>query len=107
MLNDEKSNISKCLGPVLNLEEYVQKDWWNHIFNKFYLKTDGDVVNDTSITSREVDIFSEIIKLTKNESILDLCCGQGRHSLELARAGFWLYNCFLLLLQEKKTVELE
>ena len=35
MLNGENLNNSKCFGPVLNLEEYVRKDWWNQIFNKF------------------------------------------------------------------------
>ncbi|MFX1274314.1 MAG: methyltransferase domain-containing protein [Promethearchaeota archaeon] len=88
MSNEEKTNFSKCLGPVLNLEEYVRKDWWNHIFNKFYLKTDGDVVNDIQITSKEVDTFTELIDLKVQDSILDLCCGQGRHSLELARRGY-------------------
>ncbi len=78
----------KCLGPVLNLEEYVRRDWWNHIFNSYYLKTDGDVVNDKNITSTEVDLFSDILKLQPEQEILDLCCGQGRHSLELARRGF-------------------
>ncbi|MFX1238110.1 MAG: methyltransferase domain-containing protein [Promethearchaeota archaeon] len=85
-LETPKSQI--CLGPVLNLEEYVRKDWWNHLFNAYYLKTDGDVVNDDGITSKEVDIFSEIVELKTDYEILDLCCGQGRHSLELARRGF-------------------
>ncbi|MFT7461498.1 MAG: D-alanine-D-alanine ligase, partial [Planctomycetota bacterium] len=34
------------LGPVENLESYVKADWWRHIFNANYLRTDGDVVND-------------------------------------------------------------
>ena len=85
-----KSNqtIPKCLGPVPNLEEYVHREWWNKIFNSFYLKTDGDVVEDRSITSKEIDIFSKILNLQPNHNILDLCCGQGRHSIELARRGF-------------------
>lgn len=71
-----------------NLEECVQSDWWRRIFNSIYLKTDADVVNDPEITKREVDLFSKILKLTPKDKILDLCCGQGRHSLELARRGF-------------------
>jgi D-alanine-D-alanine ligase len=78
----------KCLGPVPNLEEYVHREWWNKIFNSFYLKTDGDVVEDHTITSNEMDIFSEILNLQPNHNILDLCCGQGRHSIELARRGY-------------------
>jgi D-alanine-D-alanine ligase len=78
----------KSLGPVPDLEEHVQPDWWRFIFNSIYLKTDGDVIDDAQITSREMDVFSEILKLSPEYKILDLCCGQGRASLELARRGF-------------------
>ena len=77
-----------CLGPVSNLEDFVKSDWWNSIFNSYYLKTDGDVVEDNSITSTEIDLFSEILNLERNQSILDLCCGQGRHTIELAKRDF-------------------
>ena len=52
------------------------------------MKTDGDVVDDKNITRKEVDLFSEILNLSPEDKILDLCCGQGRHSLELAMRGF-------------------
>ncbi|HUT28889.1 MAG TPA: methyltransferase domain-containing protein [Sedimentisphaerales bacterium] len=78
----------KSLGPVPNLEEYVQPDWWRLIFNATYLKTDGDVVDDQFVTTKEVDFFSEVLKLSPQERILDLCCGQGPDALELARRGF-------------------
>lgn len=79
---------TKCLGRVLDLEEHVQPDWWRRIFNSMYLKTDGDVVDDQNITRKEVDLFFRILRLSPEDRILDLCCGQGRHSLELARRGF-------------------
>ncbi|NVM44520.1 MAG: methyltransferase domain-containing protein [Candidatus Lokiarchaeota archaeon] len=79
---------SHCLGPLNNLEEYVKKDWWKRIFNSYYLKTDGDVVEDKKITSYEIDVFSKILELKPENKILDLCCGQGRHSIELAKRGF-------------------
>ena len=41
-----------------------------------------------SITSREIALFLNILKLSPEDRILDLCCGQGRHSLELARRNF-------------------
>jgi D-alanine-D-alanine ligase len=78
----------KSLGPVPDLEEHVQPDWWRYIFNSIYLKTDGDVIDDAQITAREIDVFSDILKLLQQDRILDLCCGQGRASLELARRGF-------------------
>ena len=76
------------LGPVENLEHYLQPDWWRRIFNSMYLKTDADVVEDMQITHKEVNLFTEILGLEKNMVILDLACGQGRHSLELARRGY-------------------
>ena len=79
---------TRTLGPVPNLEEHVRPDWWRKIFNSIYLKTDADLVDDQNITGKEVDYFSELLRLSPNDKILDLCCGQGRHSLELARRGF-------------------
>ncbi|MBN1387640.1 MAG: methyltransferase domain-containing protein [Bacteroidales bacterium] len=91
LINRNKRNnklISPSLGPVSNLEEYLKPDWWRRIFNSMYLKTDADVVEDKSITAFELDMFTGILNLKKEQSILDLACGQGRHSLELARRGF-------------------
>jgi len=76
------------LGPVSDLEEHVRPDWWNRIFNHLYLKTDGDIVDDLDITSQEIDLFLNILTLSPEDKILDLCCGQGRHSLELGRRNF-------------------
>jgi len=84
----KKVPMGKCLGPVISLEEHVPPDWWSRIFNSLYLKTDSDVVDDRAITCQEVDLFSKILNLSPEDKILDLCCGQGRHSLELSRRGF-------------------
>lgn len=78
----------RSFGPVANLEEYVNPDWWNKIFNSLYLKTDADIVEDHQNTVKEVDLFTRIATLLPDDRILDLSCGQGRHSLELARRGF-------------------
>ncbi|WP_407355438.1 methyltransferase domain-containing protein [Methanolobus sp. WCC5] len=85
--NKEKQK-PRTLGPVPHLEEHVNPDWWKKIFNSLYLKTDADIVDDASITKQEIDTFSSIMKLNPESHVLDLCCGQGRHSLELARRGF-------------------
>lgn len=76
------------IGPVDDLESYVKADWWREIFNANYLRTDGDVVEDNAITVREVDFLESITGITRSQTILDLCCGQGRHCLELAKRGF-------------------
>jgi D-alanine-D-alanine ligase len=82
------SGGTKSLGPVPNLEEHVNSEWWRQIFNSTYLKTDGDVVDDLGVTAKEVDAFCEILKLQKDQRLLDVCCGQGPDVLELARRGF-------------------
>ncbi|MBE0461443.1 MAG: methyltransferase domain-containing protein [Candidatus Aminicenantes bacterium] len=86
-----KENIIS-FGPIHNLEEYVKPNWWRYIFNSMYLKTDGDVVEDNNITRVEVNLFSKILNLSPDDKILDLCCGQGRHSLELGRRGILNIN---------------
>ncbi|GBC84115.1 Vancomycin B-type resistance protein VanB [bacterium HR11] len=78
----------RTLGPVHNLEQHVRPDWWRRIFNSIYLKTDADVIDDPTITAQEVDYIIRVLQLQPDDRILDLCCGQGRHSLELARRGF-------------------
>ncbi|MDW7730866.1 MAG: methyltransferase domain-containing protein [Methanolobus sp.] len=80
-------NRPRTLGPVSHLEEHVNPDWWKKIFNSLYLKTDADIVEDASITRQEIDTFQNILDLSPESHILDLCCGQGRHSMELARRG--------------------
>ena len=50
--------------------------------------TDGDVVENAAITKSEVDVLIEAARLAPHHRILDLCCGQGRHALELAQRGF-------------------
>jgi D-alanine-D-alanine ligase len=76
------------LGPVNNLEAFLQPDWWRRIFNSMYLKTDADVVEDKSITNFELDLLTNILRFSREDFILDLACGQGRHSLGLGRRGF-------------------
>lgn len=76
------------LGPVADLEPHLPAEWWRDLFTSMYLKTDGDVVENDMATAKEVDALLSAIKPTTDAAILDLCCGQGRHTLELARRGF-------------------
>jgi D-alanine-D-alanine ligase len=78
----------RTFGPVTDLERHLPTDWWRTLFNALYLKTDGDVVENEENTAAEVDVLVEKAGLTPESRILDLCCGQGRHVLELARRGF-------------------
>lgn len=63
----------------------LRADWWRTLFDAVYLQTDGDVVEDASITQAEVSFLLSELPLSAGHRVLDLCCGQGRHALELAR----------------------
>ncbi|AKB18910.1 MULTISPECIES: methyltransferase domain-containing protein [unclassified Methanosarcina] len=79
---------TKTLGPVDDLEPHVRSDWWQTLFNSLYLKTDADLLDDMEVTRKETDLVVSILGLAPEDTVLDLCCGQGRHVLELARRGF-------------------
>ena len=66
----------------------VPADWWETMFDEVYLVTDARSVCDEKITGREVDLICRLIPLHWGDRILDLCGGQGRHSLELCSRGF-------------------
>src|SRR5215469_8128803 len=79
---------TRTLGPVSDLERHLPSDWWRTLFNSLYLETDGDIIENDRNTAEEVDLLIRSVGLERNDRILDLCCGQGRHSLDLARRGF-------------------
>src|SRR5438270_6517408 len=79
---------ARTLGPVSDLERHLPSDWWRTLFNSLYLETDGDIIENDRYTEQEVDLLIRSAGLERNDRILDLCCGQGRHSLELAQRGF-------------------
>ena len=83
-----RKKLVDVLGPVEDLESYVKADWWRHIFNANYLRTDGDVVEDEHLTDMELDLVTGLLDAQPGDQILDLCCGQGRHALGLASRGF-------------------
>ncbi|KAI1317658.1 hypothetical protein EDD11_008086 [Mortierella claussenii] len=95
-----------CFGRVKDLESMVSKTWWHGLFDDLYIQTDGDVVEDPRITLEEIRMLerqpavrsilerslmpdhqaekSSLEQQYQQVRILDLCCGQGRHTLQLA-----------------------
>jgi SAM-dependent methyltransferase len=61
--------------------------WYENFFDEWYLKYWIQPITEER-TRREVDAIIRYLQLTPESKVLDLCCGQGRHSLELARRGF-------------------
>jgi SAM-dependent methyltransferase len=59
--------------------------WWQKFFDNHYLKVYKDVETQAS---KEVESIIKMLALKSKAKILDLCCGYGRHSIELAQNGF-------------------
>ena len=62
-------------------------DWTRTLFNGAYLKTEGLRLHP-QLTRHECRLGIKLLELKPSDQILDLACGHGRHSLELARQGF-------------------
>ncbi len=61
----------------------MEKDWYRNNWTM-------DIQNMSWVedTNRQVDFLVDQLQLHGTEKILDLACGFGRHSLELARRGY-------------------
>ena len=61
-------------------------DWWTPFFTQFFggVQLDED---KAEVTRREVDALERLLSLSGPMRILDVPCGTGRHTLELARRG--------------------
>ena len=68
--------------------------WYKTFYDEHYLKEYASGLTDER-TQREVDFINSTLNLpqaapdaTGGARILDLCCGHGRHTVELAAAGY-------------------
>ncbi|MBN1975275.1 MAG: class I SAM-dependent methyltransferase [Sedimentisphaerales bacterium] len=62
------------------------KQWYEELFENYGLKYDNEVYVHGTIG--ECDFFEKEIKYNKAARILDIGCGTGRHSIELAKRGY-------------------
>lgn len=62
------------------------EDWIDDLFGEKVASLHRDI--SPSITRKQVDFVLEKANPPERARILDVCCGFGRHSLELARRGF-------------------
>ncbi len=61
---------------------YENNEFWEVMEQKIFAD------KNPAETKKEVEQIISLTGIVGNSKILDLCCGQGRHSLEFARRGF-------------------
>ncbi|MGB8657153.1 MAG: class I SAM-dependent methyltransferase [Candidatus Zixiibacteriota bacterium] len=59
--------------------------WWQKYFDNHYLRVYKEMERQAS---QEVASIIKMMALKPKARVLDLCCGYGRHSIELAQKGF-------------------
>ncbi|MEK7310067.1 MAG: class I SAM-dependent methyltransferase [Planctomycetota bacterium] len=65
----------------------ARKDWYEQ--DVFWKTFEPYMFNEKlERTPKEIDAIISLLELKRGACVLDLCCGPGRHSLELARRGF-------------------
>src|SRR5947207_15624617 len=62
-------------------------EWFRHFFDDTYLEI-IKAQRDTKRTKAEVDFVTKVLALRPGARILDVPCGFGGHSAELARRGY-------------------
>ena len=61
--------------------------WYVDFFRSDYLNVYGHMFSDER-AEKESTFVARALDLKPGASVLDLCCGQGRHSVQLAKLGF-------------------
>ena len=61
--------------------------WYENFFDDWYLKYWMAWITPEH-TAEDIDAAVRFLDLAPGARVLDLCCGQGRHVLELARRGY-------------------
>lgn len=67
-----------------------RRRWYVDLFREVYPERwfeDEDALSATR-TQAEVDFVERALELKPGSRVLDLCCGHGRHAIELARRGY-------------------
>ena len=60
--------------------------WYQRFFTEIYLQSYAPILAQVD-TDQQVNFLVERLQLQSGMRVLDLCCGQGRHSVPLAQRG--------------------
>jgi len=59
-------------------------DWFDENYLKYYL-----LMQSEELTKKQVKFIIDVLNLKENDRILDICCGTGRHLIELSKKGIY------------------
>lgn len=65
----------------------MEKHWIDEFFGQAYFDVYLEMLT-AERTQKEVDLVEKVLDLKKEERILDLASGHGRHAIELAKRGY-------------------
>jgi SAM-dependent methyltransferase len=65
----------------------TQAEWWEEFFSGIWLDVQRQIKTHEE-TRSEVDFIERVLQLPPGAQVLDVPCGTGRHSLELATRGY-------------------
>jgi cyclopropane fatty-acyl-phospholipid synthase-like methyltransferase len=65
----------------------MKKNWWNDFFSGHWLKLQTRLFTNEQ-TLKQVDFAVKTLNVPVGSRILDIPCGNGRHSIALAKQGF-------------------
>ncbi len=72
--------------PALPSAKARRKPWWEEVFGDDFSRA-HKALSEAQV-GREADFIAGTLELGKGAVVLDLCCGQGQHAVELSRRGF-------------------
>lgn len=93
-INDEGRDIGAL--------KTVDNGWYTQIFNEDYFRTISK--SSPRQTRREAKFIVDRLGIEKGARVLDLCCGYGRHTIELAKQGFDMVGLDLSMVMLKKAL---
>ena len=64
----------------------TERPWYQEYFGQRYLDSYPFLTSESTLG--EVDFIEKTLALPTGSKILDLCCGHGRHLIELASRGY-------------------
>ena len=76
--------LKEGIAGFHNSGHQINMEWFVDLYDEFRMRTGFGRVSAEE-TRKEVDFICDVLELHAGAKVLDLFCGAGRHSLELAR----------------------